>query len=155
MPEDVPDDARHAEPQHQRCHDDGATHGKTASVTVTGVPPGGTQTYSNPMDYVVYSGYVGQSPIAVSARTGNAPATASVTVDIAHGDVGLLKLDLVAPDGTVYNIHNRTNAGTRNLIQTVTLDLSPETLNGTWTLRGETDYAGSSIGYINSWTIVF
>jgi len=131
--------------------DDGATHTKTDSVTVTG----GTQTYANLIDYVTYDGYIGQSPITVSGRGGNGPATTSVTVEIAHGNIGQLKLDLVAPDGTLYNIHNRTNGGTRNLTRTVTLDLSSETLNGTWTLRGETDYAGPSIGYINSWTILF
>ena len=125
------------------------------SITGSYIGAGGTQTYTNEVDYVVYSGYIGQSPILVAGRSGNAPSTASVTVEVAHGNIGLLKLDLVAPDGTLYNIHNRTNAGTRNLTKTMTLNLSSETLNGTWTLRGETDYAGESIGYINNWNVTF
>ncbi|MEO6364559.1 MAG: M4 family metallopeptidase [Luteimonas sp.] len=123
----------------------------TGSYSLGDVP----QTYSNLADYVVYNGYIGQSPIVVSGRTGNASATTSVTVDVAHGNIGLLKLDLVAPDGTIYNIHNRTNAGTRNLTKTMSIDLSSEPRNGTWTVRGETEYDGFSIGYINSWNITF
>ncbi|MEO6364560.1 MAG: M20/M25/M40 family metallo-hydrolase, partial [Luteimonas sp.] len=133
--------------------DGGATHSRTAAVTVTSTPSTGT--YSNAMDYVVYDGYIGQSPVIVAGRSGNAPSTASVTVDVAHANIGLLKLDLIAPDGTLYNIHNRTNPGGRNLTKTVTLDLSSEALNGTWTLRGETDYAGQSIGYISEWSVTF
>ena len=132
--------------------DDGATSTATASVTVTAEA---AQTYENQKDYVVYDGYIGQSAVTVSGRSGNAPANTSVTVAVALGNIGLLRLDLVAPDGTAYNIHNRTQSGTRNLARTTSLDLNGEALNGVWTLRGETEYAGESIGYIDSWSITF
>ncbi|HWT15540.1 MAG TPA: proprotein convertase P-domain-containing protein, partial [Patescibacteria group bacterium] len=92
------------------------------------------------------------SPITVSGRSGNAPSTASVTVAIVHTYQGDLKVDLVAPDGSLYNIHNRTGSGTDNINKTMTLNLSSELLNGTWKLRVNDNAAGDT-GYINSWSI--
>ena len=42
-----------------------------------------------------------QQPITVSSRTGNGSATTPVTVKIMHTYKGDLKVDLVAPDGSV------------------------------------------------------
>ncbi|WP_257385637.1 proprotein convertase P-domain-containing protein, partial [Tahibacter caeni] len=64
------------------------------------------------------------------------------------------KVDLVAPDGTLYNIHNRTGGGTDNINKTVTLNLSSEPLNGTWILRVNDNAAGDT-GRIDSWSITF
>lgn len=115
---------------------------------------GGAQTYSNTTDYTVGDNTTVDSPITVSGRSGNASSTSSVTVDIIHTYQGDLKVDLVAPDGTLYNIHNRTGAGTDNFKKTVTLNLSSEVLNGTWRLRVNDNAAGDT-GYINSWSITF
>ena len=115
---------------------------------------GGTtpQTYSNTADYTISDNATVDSPITVSGRSGNAPSNASITVDIRHTYKGDLKVDLVAPDGTLYNIHNRTGSGTDNVIKTVTLNLSSETINGTWKLRVNDNAAGDT-GYTNSWSI--
>ena len=117
-------------------------------------PPSGSQTYTNTADYAIGDNTTVDSPITVSGRTGNALATTSVTVAIVHTYQGDLKVDLVAPDGSLYNIHNRTGAGTDNISKTVTLNLSTELLNGTWKLRVN-DNAGGDIGYINSWSVTF
>ena len=117
-------------------------------------PPSGAQTYTNTADYAIGDNTTVDSPITVSGRTGNALATTSVTVAIVHTYQGDLKVDLVAPDGSLYNIHNRTGAGTDNINKTVTLNLSTELLNGTWKLRVN-DNAGGDIGYINSWSVTF
>ena len=90
----------------------------------------------------------------MSGRSGNAPAAASVSVNIVHAYQGDLKVDLVAPDGSLYNIHNRTGSGTDNIIKTLTLNLSTELLNGTWKLRVH-DNATGDAGYINSWSVTF
>ncbi|WP_310063590.1 proprotein convertase P-domain-containing protein [Lysobacter niastensis] len=90
----------------------------------------------------------------MSGRSGNAPSNASVSVNIVHTYQGDLKVDLVAPDGSLYNIHNRTGSGTDNVIKTVTLNLSTEALNGTWKLRVNDNAAGDT-GYINSWSVTF
>ncbi len=115
---------------------------------------GGTQTYSNTSDYTISDNATVDSPITVSGRSGNAPSNASVSVDIRHTYKGDLKVDLVAPDGTLYNIHNRTGSSTDNVIGTYTLNLSSEALNGTWKLRVN-DNAGGDTGYINSWSVTF
>jgi len=125
----------------------------TGSYT-TGGGGGGTQTYSNGTDVAIGDNTTVNSPITVSGRSGNAPTNASVTVAIVHTYQGDLKVDLVAPDGTLYNIHNRTGGGTDNVNKTVTLNLSTEALNGTWNLRVN-DNASGDTGYINSWSVTF
>ncbi|MBI2399294.1 MAG: M4 family metallopeptidase [Xanthomonadales bacterium] len=122
----------------------------TGSYTTGG--GGSTQTYSNTSDYQIRDNTTVDSPITVSGRSGNAPSSTSVSVNIVHTYQGDLKVDLVAPDGTLYNIHNRTGSGTDNVIKTVNLNLSSETINGTWKLRVN-DNAAGDVGYINSWSI--
>ncbi len=125
----------------------------TGSYT-TGGGGGTTQTYTNGTDAAIGDNTTVNSPITVSGRTGNAPSNASVTVAIVHTYQGDLKVDLVAPDGSLYNIHNRTGAGTDNINKTVTLNLSTEALNGTWNLRVN-DNAGGDVGRIDSWSVTF
>ena len=115
---------------------------------------GGTQTYSNTADYTISDNATVDSPITVSGRSGNASATSSITVDIRHTYKGDLKVDLVAPDGTLYNIHNRSGGSADNVTGTFSRNLSSEVLNGTWRLRVN-DNAGGDVGYINSWSITF
>ena len=117
-------------------------------------PVGGTQTYSNNSALAIGDNTTINSPVTVSGRSGNAPSNASVSVNITHTYQGDLKVDLVAPDGTLYNIHNRTGAGTDNVIKTVILNLSSEALNGTWNLRVN-DNANGDIGTLNAWSVTF
>jgi hypothetical protein len=103
---------------------------------------GGPQTYTNGTDFTINDNSTVSSPITVSGRTGNAPASTPVAVNIVHTYIGDLKVDLVAPDGTV------------NINQTYTVNLSTEALNGTWNLRVN-DNANLDTGFINSWSITF
>jgi len=119
-----------------------------------GTPPTGVQTYTNGTDVAIRDNATVESSIAVSGRTGNAPSNASISVNIVHTYKGDLKVDLVAPDGTLYNIHNRTGSSTDNVVGTFTKNLSSETLNGTWKLRVN-DNAGGDIGRIDTWSITF
>jgi serine protease len=126
----------------------------TGSYTAGGGGGGTPQTYTNSADYTINDNATVESPITVSGRTGFGSATTSVSVNIVHTYQGDLKVDLVAPDGSLYNIHNYTGSGTDNIIKTVSLNLSSEALNGTWKLRVN-DNAGGDVGYINSWSITF
>ncbi|WP_232338580.1 proprotein convertase P-domain-containing protein [Lysobacter sp. OAE881] len=63
-------------------------------------------------------------------------------------------MDLVAPDGSLYNVHNRSGGSADNVNKTVTFNLSTEPLNGTWKLRVNDNAAGDT-GYINSWSVTF
>ena len=120
----------------------------------TGGGGGSPQTYSNTADYQIRDNSTVESPISVSGRSGNAPSNASVSVDIRHTWKGDLRVDLVAPDGSIYNIHNRSGGSADNVIGTYTLNLSSEALNGTWRLRVN-DNARGDTGYINSWSVTF
>ncbi|QSX79265.1 proprotein convertase P-domain-containing protein [Agrilutibacter solisilvae] len=93
-----------------------------------------------------------ESPITASGLSGNASASAKVAVDIKHTYIGDLKVDLVAPDGTVYTLHNRAGGSADNINQTFTVNLSSELKNGTWKLRVN-DNAGGDTGYIDSWSL--
>ena len=92
------------------------------------------------------------SSITVSGRSGNAPSATAVAVNIVHPYSGDLVVDLIAPDGSVYNLQNRSGGSADNIVKTFTVNLSTETINGTWKLRVK-DAAASDTGYINSWSI--
>ena len=117
---------------------------------------GSTQTYTNGTDVSIpdnnSTGVT--SSIAVSGRTGNGQASTPVAVNIVHTYSGDLVVDLIAPDGSVYNISNRAGGSADNINKTVNLNLSGEALNGTWKLRVK-DLAAADVGYINSWSITF
>jgi serine protease len=126
-------------------------------IGFTGTANGGGgdgQTYTNTFDYYIFDNFTVQSPIMVFNRSGNAPATAQVKVKIAHTAIGQLKVDLVAQDGSVYVLHNRSGGSTQNLDQTYTVNLSSEALNGMWMLRVN-DNAWGHTGMIDSWSITF
>ena len=115
---------------------------------------GSAQTYSNGTDVTINDNATVNSPIAVSGRSGNGLASTSVAVNIVHTYKGDLKVDLVAPDGSVYVLHNRSGGSTDNINATYTVNLSGEVLNGTWNLRVN-DNASGDTGYINSWSVTF
>ena len=94
----------------------------------------------------------GSSPITISGCTGNASAASTVEVHIVHTFIGDLVVDLIAPDGTVYNLWNRQGGSADNINQTFTVNLSSEGTNGTWTLRAS-DRAAIDSGRIDSWTL--
>jgi Zn-dependent metalloprotease len=124
--------------------------------TTGGGGGGGTQTYSNTADYNIPDNNATgiTSPITVSGRTGNGPTNASISVNIVHTYSGDLKVDLIAPDGSVYNLRSNTGGSADNIVETYTKDVSTEALNGTWKLR-VIDNASIDTGYINSWSVTF
>ena len=117
-------------------------------------PPPTGQTYTNGTDFTINDNATVNSPITVSGRTGNGSATTPVAVSIVHTYIGDLKVDLVAPDGSVYVLHNRTGGSADNINQTYTVNLSSEVLNGAWNLRVN-DNANADTGRIDSWSVTF
>ncbi|GGT40385.1 S8 family peptidase [Streptomyces purpureus] len=115
-------------------------------------PPG--KKFENTADYAINDYATVDSPIAVSGVAGNAPATLSVSVDIKHTYIGDLRVDLVAPDGTLYNLHNRSGGSADNIIKTVSVNASSEVANGTWKLRVN-DNARLDTGKIDAWSLTF
>ncbi len=117
-------------------------------------PPPPPATFTNSNNFNITDNATVESPIAVTGRTGNAPSNLQVAVDIKHTYKGDLKVDLIAPDGSVYVLHNRTGGSADNIIQTFTVNASSEVANGTWRLRVN-DNAGGDVGIIDSWSLTF
>ncbi|MFD8014613.1 S8 family serine peptidase [Streptomyces sp. NPDC058955] len=116
-------------------------------------PPPGAY-FENLTDVTISDNATVESAITVGGVTGNAPATLKVGVDIKHTYIGDLKVDLVAPDGSVYTLHNRTGSSTDNIVQTYTVNASAEVANGVWKLRVN-DNANADTGRIDAWNLTF
>ncbi|MGE5828988.1 MAG: proprotein convertase P-domain-containing protein [Micromonosporaceae bacterium] len=124
-------------------------HTTTYTLTVNG-PPGCSGT--NPNDVPIPDLSTVESSLPINGCAGNASATSTVEVHIVHTFIGDLIVNLVAPDGTLYLLHNRTGGSTQNIDQTYTVNLSSEVANGTWKLRVQ-DAAALDSGFIDSWTL--
>lgn len=115
-------------------------------------PPGGV--FENTNDFAINDRSTVESPIAVSGRTGNAPAALSVSVRIIHTYISDLRVELVAANGTAFLLHNRTGGSADNIIQSYTVNASAIPANGTWRLRVSDNVRGD-IGRIDSWRLTF
>lgn len=113
----------------------------------------GSRTFSNSSDVSVPSTGTSSSAIDVWGIQGTAPEALQINIDIRHPNIGDLVVDLVAPGGTVYRLHQRTGGTTDNLVASYTRDTSGENANGTWRLRVSDQVAGSA-GFINGWSLV-
>ncbi len=144
-----------ARPENPGVYTQVSTFASAIASAAASLPGGGTQpgrTFENQNNYNIPDLGTVSSPITVSGATGAASASASIEVNIVHTYRGDLVVDLVAPDGSVYNLLNRSGGSADNVNQTFTRNLSSETANGTWNLRVR-DAASADTGYINGWKI--
>jgi subtilisin-like proprotein convertase family protein len=111
-------------------------------------------TFENTTSYAIpdYNATGVFSPISVT-RDGEA-GTVSVEVDISHTYKGDLIVDLIHPDGTVYNLQNRSGGSANDIRQTFSVDVGSRPASGQWRLRVR-DYARRDVGTINRWSITF
>ncbi|MFJ1809390.1 MULTISPECIES: S8 family peptidase [unclassified Streptomyces] len=125
------------------------------AVSGSGGSTGGTTFSSTTAVPIPDNGSAVESSIAVSGRTGNAPSTLQVGVDITHTYRGDLVIDLVAPDGTAYRLKAASSSDSAdNVSTTYSVNASSETANGTWKLRVQ-DTAAQDTGTLNSWKLTF
>jgi aminopeptidase S len=117
-----------------------------------GTTPPPDRTFENTNNVTINDNSTVSSPITVAGATGAGSANAQVEVHIVHTYRGDLVVDLVAPDGTVRNLLNRSGGAADNVDQTFAVNLSSETANGTWNLRVR-DAATQDVGYIDSWKL--
>ncbi len=116
-------------------------------------PPG--KKFENTIGYAINDNATVEAPVTVTGITGNAPAALQVPVNISHTYIGDLKIDLVAPGGSVYNLKAYGSGGSSdNVVTTYTVNASSEVANGTWKLR-VSDNANADTGRINSWALQF
>ncbi|MBT2493703.1 S8 family serine peptidase [Streptomyces sp. ISL-96] len=126
---------------------------KTVNAVTGTTTPGAT--FTNAANVTISDNTTVASSIAVTGRTGNAPAALKVDVDIKHTWRGDLVVDLVAPDGTVRNLKPSSSSDSAdNVLATYTVDASSEVANGTWRLQVR-DVASGDTGYIDSWSLTF
>ncbi|PSL52557.1 subtilisin family serine protease [Saccharothrix carnea] len=118
------------------------------AITSTG---GGCDPVTNGTDVTIGDNSDVSSTIALTCAA-NASATTTVQVTIVHTYIGDLIVDLVAPDGSVYNLHNRSGGSADNINRSYTVNASSEAAAGTWKLRVR-DVATFDTGYLNSWTL--
>ncbi|GAA2693957.1 zinc metalloprotease [Actinoplanes palleronii] len=133
----------------------GSTSSPTSSPTAsptTSVPAGCSGT--NATDVTIPdAGAAITSAITISGCARSASATSTVAVNIVHTYRGDLKVDLVAPDGTVYALKATSSTDSAdNVATTYTKNLSSEAANGAWLLKVQDIYS-SDTGYINTWTL--
>ncbi|MEV4638042.1 M4 family metallopeptidase [Actinoplanes sp. NPDC049548] len=120
-------------------------------LTVTVRSPQGC-TAANDTDVPIPDNTTVTSSVELNGCTITPSSTSAVEVHIVHTYIGDLVVSLVAPDGSVYTLHNRAGGSTDNIDQTYAVNLSGETPDGTWTLRVQ-DAAAIDTGYINSWKL--
>ncbi|WP_329283217.1 M4 family metallopeptidase [Streptomyces sp. NBC_00691] len=130
-----------------------------AAIAVGSRPGGGEpqpgKVFENTADVSIPdNGAAVTSTVNVTGVTGNAPSTLKVDVNIVHTYRGDLIVDLVAPDGSVYSLSNRSGGSADNIVQTFTVNASSEVANGAWKLRVQ-DKAAVDTGYINSFKLTF
>ncbi|BBH65227.1 zinc metalloprotease [Actinoplanes sp. OR16] len=106
--------------------------------TDVSIPDAGAAVYSN---------------VTISGCARNASSTTKVAVNIVHTYRGDLRVDLVAPDGTTYNLKATSSSDSAdNVNTTYTVNVSGEAANGTWRLKAQDVYS-TDTGYINTWTL--
>jgi subtilisin-like proprotein convertase family protein len=97
----------------------------------------------------------------VTASMGFTVDQVQVSIDISHTYIGDLLITMYSPSGTPVILHNRTGAGTDNIVGTYGVDLTPaqplsllagEPADGKWSLEVR-DQAGGDVGTLNSWSL--
>jgi hypothetical protein len=133
---------------------DSASPPKTGSVSFgwTVNPTGGACNGTNPNDVTIPDVSTVESAISITGCAGNAAVNSTVEVHIVHTYRGDLVVSLVAPDGTVYTLLNRSGGSADNVDQIFTTNLSLEAASGTWRLRVQ-DAASLDTGFLDSWSL--
>ena len=124
-----------------------------ADYDTSTTPPGGNSFENTTNVNIPDNNATGVTSSINSTRTGQA-GTVSVEVKIVHTYIGDLIVDVLHPDGTVYNVHNRAGGSADNINQTYSVNAGTKASNGEWKLRVR-DRAGADVGYIDSWKITF
>jgi Trypsin/Proprotein convertase P-domain len=135
---------------------DSAAHRAWIDSVVGTTPPPPGKYFENTADVAIpdFGRGAVESPITVSGVPGSAPAALRVGVDIKHTWRGDLTVDVVAPDGSAYRVHNRSGGSADNVIATFTVNASAETAGGTWRLRVQ-DHEALDVGFIDKWSLEF
>ncbi|MEU4691850.1 M4 family metallopeptidase [Actinoplanes sp. NPDC023714] len=128
------------------------TTSPTVSPTTTTPPTACTGTNATDVS-IPDAGAAVYSNVTISGCARNASSTTKVAVNIVHTYRGDVRVDLVAPDGSTYNLKATSSSDSAdNINTTYTVNVSGEAANGTWRLKAQDVYS-TDTGYINTWTL--
>ena len=131
-----------------------AFSGVSLTGSFSGDGGGGGGSFENGTDVQIRDRATVESPITVTGVSGNAPSDLKVAVSIDHTYVGDLTVSLVAPDGSVYTLRNRSGGSAHDIDAVYTVNASSESANGTWKLRVNDAYSQDT-GKIDLWSLQF
>ncbi len=130
-----------------------ASHTATIALTVAGVNTSGCAATNDKDVAIPDAGAAVYSDIPIANCDRSASDGSTAEVHIKHPYRGDLKIDLVAPDGTIYKLKAAdVNDDGVNVDTTYKVNLSAKAANGTWRLKVQDLYAGDS-GTIDTWTL--
>lgn len=109
--------------------------------------------YENGNDYSIPDPGSASSTIRIRDRPRTAPSALQVRIRVAHPNVGQLKVELSAPGGQNFLLHNRTGSHS-TLTAMYTIDASASMANGAWNLQ-VTDMVTGHAGHIDHWSLQF
>ena len=117
-----------------------------ASYTA-GTPGGGTR-FENTDDIAIADNNTTGAASSIDSTYGGHVGTVLVEVNIVHTYRGDLAVDLIHPDGTAYNLHNRAGGSANDISQTYSVDVGAKPAAGPWRLWAR-DLAAADTGYID------
>jgi len=138
----------------------------TAGVTLVVQPPGGGNqvlTYAASPGLAIPDNNATGVTSTINVPVSMTITSVSVNVGITHTYQGDLEVSLIGPDNTTVLLHNRTGAGTDNIVTTYNITTrSSQSLaayngknsSGAWRLKVR-DLAAIDIGTLNSWKVAF
>lgn len=115
---------------------------------------GGAASFDNTNNYNIPDNNATGITSTVNSTRSGASGSVTVEVDIVHTYIGDLIVDLIHPDGTVYNLHNRTGGSANNINNSYAVNAGSKDSAGTWSLRVR-DRARQDTGYIDNFKISF
>ncbi|MBI2379130.1 MAG: M4 family metallopeptidase [Gammaproteobacteria bacterium] len=122
----------------------------TGSYTTGG--GGGGDSGENTTDVAIPDNNATGVTSSIDIASSGTASSVSVDVNIVHTYIGDLVVDLLAPNGTVFNLHNRSGGSADNLVKTYSVNTGGVARTGAWKLRVK-DRAAIDTGYINSWKL--
>jgi hypothetical protein len=112
------------------------------------------QSYVSGVDTGIPHGYHYFNPINVYGRGGAASAKSVVQVNIIDDNVREMEIYLFTPGGRHILLRQKGSGSGTTLNEQYPVDLSNEWASGLWWV-GARDYAGGTVGKIDSWSITF
>lgn len=123
-----------------------------ATLKVTHTPDWRSSTVRfNTTDYPINDLATTESPLTIASQEGNARERFQVNVNLVHPYTQDLKIELVAPDASVYLLHDHLDVGP-DLHKSYVINASDKVANGVWKLRITDDAAGGA-GTLSNWSL--